>query len=251
MTKTTYVRFVTIYHEANNVSLVALRTLSRHKVSCLFVEDFEDGFATVQPPIGTYIQDFADIIAGCLVKDSNFDFEVLNSYKHSVYETFKGIKLKFNNIIVPVMKENANPEVIYKIWEKEAETKAAENQKINLFQKSGRVSIIDELIYIDKTIQMEFRNEKAMKYWYDLVNSCSKNSIEKDTLTYACLWAKYMQKLIAKGKTVNEVAKDTSYICDIFDISVYMNLRASKILIAVWKYGDDLLKWFKSNQTLY
>ena len=130
MIETTYVRFVTVYREANNNTLVSMRILNSHKVSCLFVESFQDGYATVQPPKGTYIHDFAEIIAGCLIKDSNFDFEVLKAYNRDVYDAFNGIKFNFNNISITLTKKITDSDEICKKWIEKSSPDTDENQAI-------------------------------------------------------------------------------------------------------------------------
>lgn len=251
MVKTTYVRFVTTYQEANNVSLVCLRTMSSHKVSCLFVESFEGGFATVQPPKGTYIHDFAEIIVGCLMENSNFPFEVLSGFNHDVCDTFNGIKFKFNNVTITLTRKDTDSDEICKRWEQKSIVAINENPSVCIIQQNGRLSIVDEVLYIDRTTKMEFKNEYAKRYWENLVKFSSEFSEGHAILTYARLWAKYMQNLMAKGKMLNEIAKDSSYICDLEGISVHMYICALKILFATWKYGNYLENWYKANPCLY
>jgi hypothetical protein len=60
---------------------------------------------------------------------------------------------------------------------------------------------------------------------------------------YARRWAKYMQTLIAQGKTVAEIAEETSFDADLDGITGFMYGCAVSALSECWKWGEELRKW--------
>ena len=76
-----------------------------------------------------------------------------------------------------------------------------------------------EVLCIDETIEMEFKDEEGKKAWDQMVEVNSKDSYGNCVMKYTLRWAKYMQKLIAEGKTVAEIAEKASQDCDIEGIT--------------------------------
>jgi len=102
----------------------------------------------------------------------------------------------------------------------------------------------EEIIQIDKTTEMMFKNEEAKEVW-DKIAKKSPQSIYQDTaiVDFARRWAKYMQTLISKGKSVDQIA---GYTCDDSDfegLSGHMYSCAIDALFKCWKYGDELRQW--------
>jgi hypothetical protein len=60
---------------------------------------------------------------------------------------------------------------------------------------------------------------------------------------YAQQWAILMQLEIQNGKTIPEVAKETSHEADIEGITGFMYGYAVGILSDCWRYGEELRKW--------
>lgn len=68
----------------------------------------------------------------------------------------------------------------------------------------------NEIIRIDETTEMLFKDKKAKKVWDECVETYSKDMYSRFCITYARRWAKYMQILIVEGKAVAEIAERTS-----------------------------------------
>ncbi len=62
-------------------------------------------------------------------------------------------------------------------------------------------------------------------------------------MRYAARWAYLMEQQIAKGKTVMEVADETSHIADHEGVSLVMYGCAVAVLSRVWQHGDELHMW--------
>ena len=225
MAKTTRVYFEGIW-EHNNTSRI-FRTIGNDSIRNLWVEGFEDGIVTVDPVAGCNINTFAEAVAGCFNDDSNFGTEVLRAYDCDENATFTGIKFKFNDVTLIVTKENADADGICKEWnagreanaekhrrEREAWLKTPEGQEYLAQQKAEearRKAVEAEVLHIDETVEMEFKDEEGKKSWNQMVEVNSKDPYGNGVVKYARRWAKYMQKLIAEGKTVVEFAEKASH----------------------------------------
>lgn len=257
MAKTTRVYFEGIW-EPNNTSRI-FRTIGNDSIRTLWVESFEDGIVTVDPVAGCNINTFAEAVAGCFNDDSNFGTEVLRAYDCDENATFTGIKFEFNGVTLIVTKENADADGIYKEWnagmeanaekhrrEREAWLKTPEGQEYLAQQKAEearRKAVEAEVLHIDETVEMEFKDEEGKKSWNQMVEVNSKDPYGNGVVEYARRWAKYMQKLIAEGKTVVEIAEKASHDCDIEGITGFMYGCAVNALAQYWKYGEELRKW--------
>ena len=60
---------------------------------------------------------------------------------------------------------------------------------------------------------------------------------------YAETWANLMEAEIAVGKTVADVAEQTSHNADTEGITGFMYGCAVSILAAVWEHGEELRQW--------
>ena len=224
-----------------------------------WVTRFENGIATVDPPAGIRIDNFIEAVVGCFDEDSNFGTEVLEAYNCDENATLIGIKFEFNGVILTVSKENADKDRIYKDWnasmeanaeknrlEHEAWLKTPEGQEY-LAQKKAKAerkkAVEAEVLRIDETTEMEFKDEESKKVWDSIVEVNSKNSYGMCVVKYARRWAKCMQKLIAEGKSVMEIAEQTSGDCDIEGITGFMYGWTVDVLAKCWKHGEELRKW--------
>ena len=84
----------------------------------IYVEDFNDGIVETHVLVGTSIELYAEVIAGCFKTKSNFAKEVIRAYKKMCGldkdTEIKGIKFNFNDVEILVTKENANVKDIIK-----------------------------------------------------------------------------------------------------------------------------------------
>ena len=106
-----------------------------------------------------------------------------------------------------------------------------------------QMTVEQEVLHIDETVEMEFNGEEGKEKWNQIVKINLKNSYGNGVVRYARRWAKYMQKFIDEGKTVAEIAEQTSYDADIEGVTGFMYGCAVKALTQCWKYGDELRKW--------
>ncbi len=130
--------------------------------------------------------------------------------------------------------------------EREAWLKTPEGQEYLAQQKAEearRKAVEAEVLHIDETVEMEFKDEEGKKSWNQMVEVNSKDPYGNGVVKYARRWAKYMQKLIAEGKTVVEIAEKASHDCDIEGITGFMYVCAVNALTKCWKYGEELRKW--------
>ena len=62
-------------------------------------------------------------------------------------------------------------------------------------------------------------------------------------LSYAEDWANFMEREMAEGKTIKEMAEDTSREADTDGITGFMYGAAVSMLAQVWAHGDELRRW--------
>lgn len=257
MAKATHVYYEGICEYDNNTRI--FRTLGNDAICDFFVEGFENGIATVNPPVIIRIDNFAEAVAGCFDEDSNFGAEVLEAYNCDENVTFIGIKFEFNGVTLTVTKENADKDRIYKEWkagmeaneekhrrEHEAWLKTPEGQEY-LAQKKAEAerqkAVEAEVRHIDETTEMEFKDEEGKKAWDSIVELNSKNPYGAAVVNYARRWAKYMQKLIAEGKSVEESAKQSFHDCGMGEMTTFAYSCVVDVLVKSWKHGEELRKW--------
>jgi len=226
-------------------------------LSTLWVKSYEDGIVTIDPTAGTTITQFAKVLAGCFNEYSNFEFVVKKAFKLPAHTAFTGIRFTFNGATVLVTHENCNK--IYEMWQAEMDA-TAERERLKreawLQTEEGQAylaeerekaarekAIADEVRKIDETTEMEFKDEEAKKSWEKMVKKNSKDFYSLGVVVYARRWAKYMQTMIAQGKTVAEIAKDTSFDADLDGITGFMYGCAVSMLAECWKWGEELRKW--------
>ena len=60
---------------------------------------------------------------------------------------------------------------------------------------------------------------------------------------FAIRWANLMEELILQGKSISDVAKQTSRDADTEGITGFMYGAAVSILATYWEHGEELRKW--------
>ncbi|MDD3304396.1 MAG: hypothetical protein PHP54_05725 [Clostridia bacterium] len=255
MAKATIVYFEEIAHYDNTTRI--FRTPSRES---LWVKSFENGIAVADPMCGCTITSFAEMIAGCFDKDSNFASELLIAFNCNEDTAFTGIQFEFNGVTLLVTKENADKDKIYAEWdagrkanaekyrlEREAYMKTpayrAERAK-QLKIQTRREQVETEVLIIDEQTRIEFKDDEAKANWEKWVELYSKYYYSYGVVKYACRWAKYMQHLMKKhNKSIFQIADKASCLSDTEGITGFMHVCAVSMLSECWKYGDDLRKW--------
>ena len=225
----------------------------------LWITSFKDGIA-VADPIGGHIKDFSELIAGCFDEDSNFIAELLSAFDYEENTPFTGIKFDFNEVTILVTKENADKDKIYAEWqagwnanvekhrlEREAymktpEYRAKRAKELKTQTRGQRVE--KDVFRVDESSELEFKDDEAKAKWEEFVKVNSKDPYSKAVVTYARLWAKYMQHLMRKHKkTVPEIASKASFAANADGITGFMYGCAVNILSQCWKYGEELRRW--------
>lgn len=261
----TRVRFEEIWDFGDGDKTYIFRASNRE---LLEVKSFENGIAIVDPLCGSDIHDFAKLISGCFHKGSNVEKQLKNFFGCDSKTTLNGIQFEFNEVTVLVTKENANARKIVAEWragvdanaeryrlEMEAYMKTPEYhaERAKLLKKEARiVAVKKEVLTIDNSTELEFKDDEAKKTWGKIVEVNSDNFYNRNIVTYARRWGKYMQHLMAKhNKTVSQIAEQASRVCDIDGITGFMYGCAVAMLSECWKYGEDLRKWHNKQYGQY
>lgn len=257
MAKATIVYFEEIWDYDKKSHI--FRTVSPKRDS-LWVSSFENGIATVDPMCGSTITEFAAMVAGCFEADSNFTEELLSAFECEEGTEFNGIKFEFNGVTLVVTKENADAEKIYAEWnagmeanaekyrlEREAYMKTPEYRAERAKQLKIAIrkeAVQKEVINVDETTELEFKDEEAAKLWQQFVEVNSKDPYSNGVVTYARRWGKYMQHLMKKhNKSLIQIAEKASFISDTEGITGFMYGCAVNTLAQCWKYGEELRRW--------
>lgn len=89
---------------------------------------------------------------------------------------------------------------------------------------------------------MQFKNDEA-KAEFDKGFAVNSDPYGRRCFTYATDWADLMEAQIAKGRTVEAVAKKTSHDADTDGITGFMYGTAVSILSQTWTHGEELRRW--------
>lgn len=228
------------------------RIFRTSKRDSLWVKSFEDGIAVADPMCGCSITSFAEMIAGCFDEDSNFTSELFSAFNCDENTAFTGIQFDFNGVTLLVTKENANEDKIYEEWkagmeanaekyrlEQEAYMKTPEYRAKRAKQlkfSTRRQQVEKEVLVIDESTELEFKNDEAKADWEKWVEVNSKDGYSLAVVKYARRWAKYMQHLMKKhNKTLSEIADNASHVSDTESITGFMYGAAVAALSHCWK----------------
>jgi len=86
---------------------------------------------------------------------------------------------------------------------------------------------------------MELRDEQG---WNETVEA-NQDPYGKAGVSYAERWADLMEKRMADGESLADIAEETSHAADTEGITGFMYGCAVSILAQVWKHGEELRRW--------
>jgi len=210
------------------------------------VKSLINGIMVVEPLTCYTIHSWAEKIASCFDEGSNF-------------KGIKAIEFEFNGAYVSVTAKNATPDKIIQLYSKKCEENRikwekeyAEYQKTPEYRSkrakelkisTRREKVEQEVIHVDETTELEFKDEEAAQKWSEWEKACT-TKYSNAIIIYARRWAKYMQHIIKKhNKSVFQIAKSTSLACNLNGLTSYRFEGAISILCQCWKYGADLNLW--------
>lgn len=125
---------------------------------------------------------------------------------------------------------------------KTPEYRAERAKQLKIANRRKRVE--EDVLSVDKSTELEFKDDEAAKNWAQFVEINSKDGYSAGVVTYARRWAKYMQYLMKKhDKDLVLIADEASKVADIEGITGFMYGCAVNTLSQLWKYGEELRKW--------
>ena len=257
MSNATLVYFDRISEDDNTTRIFQMLEPKRDTI---WVDSFENGIATIRPMYGYSIKFFAEVVAGCFAEDSDFVSELFWAFGCDKDTDFKGIKFECNGVTLLVTKENSDADKIYDELQKEMEADAEKAQlELEAYMKTPeyraqrvkelklalrREALAKDVIAIDESTELQFKDEEAARIWEQWVEDTSKEPYMLHVITYARRWGKYMQHLMEKhNKTINDIADNASHVSNINGITGFMHSCAVYMLAQCWKYGEELRKW--------
>jgi len=92
--------------------------------------------------------------------------------------------------------------------------------------------------------EMEFAGEKGRRDWYTQVLINADGGYGEAVVRYANAWALAMQKRLAAGEKLEDVAHEESHKADkTYGITGFQYGCAVSTLTQAWKHGDALRRW--------
>lgn len=214
-----------------------------------YLKSLNDGVMVIDPGLSVTISSFAEGVAGCFEKDSNF---------YGV----KAIEFDFNGAYVTVTAKNAETSKIVQQWKdkmeenrikyekerqeymKTPEYRAKRAKALKLGYRKNYV-VTELLEKKAMALDMQFKDDEARKEWEKTVEINSHDGYSSATVGYAEKWAKLMQYLLDKHEdaTVWKIAENASHLADTDGITGFMYGCAVNILSHVWVHGEELRRW--------
>ncbi len=177
------------------------------------------------------------------------------------------IQFDFNGVTITV-NQDSNPDLIYRDW-----SRALSGYTNSAVGPSPNPILTAEEIANDNRIEAENERKRRERYaeidreanikqtaienkligaanielsdeirWQELKNKNS-DGYGGAVITYSERWARLMQLEMSLGKTLEEVADDTSQIADLEGITGFMYGCAVATLANCWKHGEQLRRW--------
>ncbi|MCX8073998.1 MAG: hypothetical protein N2749_00215 [Clostridia bacterium] len=197
------------------------------------------------------IQEMAGFVMGCFNSKSNVRYRVSEAILGKVKnDNIEKIIFKFNKLEITVTPATSVEEIadqLNKGYEVIAEKSIA---KVESYKTTPQYALEleekercnREVLHIDESTCMEFKNENARREWDEL--SCKNDELSKVCI-FLRRWAKVMQLKILSGKNFTDFAAITY---EEASIEKNITLNAAYIMVYLlskyWKYGDELLKWY-------
>jgi len=221
----------------------------------VYIKQYQEGNLVLDTSIDT-IHHVSQFVEGCFAKGSNVSRELSAAY--STDNELKQISFKFNGVEITAIATTTADNIVKQLYDGyEADTakrkaeyeeykktlQYAIDMKENARKETIRKTIEAEVIHIDNTTEMEFKDDAAKEKWDEFVEINSKDGYSAGVVKYARRWAKYMQAKIAKGERLTDIADSTHFDADIEGITGFMYGGAVNALSQFWKHGEELRKW--------
>lgn len=213
----------------------------------LIVKQFEGGIATVKPT-GDYrnLWEFAEVISGCLDRNSNFKEELLRAYGYGYDEDseFLGINIIIIGVEVFIpAKEISADELVDCVKTKVSYWCGKLGEKlIDTDFKIRHESYIEDIL---KNDEVDFYDRKSEIEWEKLIDISQYDETYQRIINYAGSLAIYVQYLI-KDKKIDFLSAMDIAIDDIdalTDAGLDEKEEAIFLLTQYWKYRDELIMW--------
>lgn len=226
----------------------------------LEILSFKDGIAEVRPLGICKVDQFAQLVADCFDKNSNFKSGLFKAFACNENARFEGIRFVFNGETLLFTEKDAFKDQIFSKCKTVMHTKA-EKERLEreaymktpeyrikrakeLKIRTRRERVIKEAMEIDKVTALEFKSDEAKEAWEKWIKANSSSAYGLLILHYTRRWAKYMQHLMKKHKKeLPKIAKNSSSICDREGMTGNSYGIAVAVLSLYWKYGDELRNW--------
>lgn len=224
-----------------------MRMFRTQENQLLVIRQFENGIATIKPT-GNYrsLEEFVEVISGCLDENSNFRKALFNAYGCSEDTKIKGIEIIIIGIKVFIQfKSTSRKEILDLIT---GRMLALCGRDMRLVIDNNFDSDFDSfLTLIDEKTQIEFASDEDEEAW-DKQTEFLQSEYNEDgyaVVDYARRLAKYIQYLIDYRKKDFYVAMDEAYIyvkpLDLPEKD--FKSEAIYLLTKYWKYREELIKW--------
>lgn len=149
---------------------------------------------------------------------------------------------------------NSTFEAEYAFWQKAIEVNSAvyafdrqeyeKTEEFKIAQAEAGRKAAELAKEIEAARKFPFELAEGMETEYaDYVKLNSQDGYSRGVVVYGELWAQFMQKEMAAGRTLEECADETSHKADTDGITGFMYGAAVSALAKFWKHGEALRVW--------
>lgn len=213
----------------------------------IFVENFEEGFATVQAPVSvTRVGDnlvfymvnsdaFVEFLSGCFNADSNFKEQLLSAYQCDPDTEFNGFIVKQGDFECTITGENSSP---YKVGETlqnlMVDFANETNQKYWDAENSNNQRVNDFYQFLEN-LDVDFISFEAEEKFGERAEE-----IDEDSLWYGVSFIAYAQYLIRdKHYNVDDAVRETYTQFELIGNDVD-GAGAIRFVSQFCKYGEEI-----------
>lgn len=226
--------------------------------SVIYVKSFIDGVLEINPICGNTISSVSQFVEKMFNDIHNVELEINSAFDNDEIQSINVIRFDFNGVVITADVNTVADDMVKQLYdgyeanEIKRKTEYEEYKKTPQYaidmqeqarKQAERKVIVDNIIHIDNTTEMEFKDNEAKAKWDEFVEVNSKDGYSMGVVEYARRWAKYMQSKINNGNQLIDIADTTSHEADIGGITGFMYGCAVNSLSQFWKYGEELRKW--------
>jgi hypothetical protein len=158
-------------------------------------------------------------------------------------ETGDSVSTEFNGSTV-IVNPGQSAEGVESMWRADMDRRRAEREASPEGQESARraeaARAVADKAASEGVLAIDASDREG---WSAFVEMNSKDGYSACTVRYAARWASLMERRIAAGAQLGDIAKATSHEADVEGITGFMYGCAVGALAKFWRHGEELRRW--------